>query len=87
MSLFYVERQGWQRWPKTLIMVKKNGHGDERRRYVPERTCRNVHKSKDSGCFECSLCGCNALGHNWQSFHLELEWNYCPNCGAKVVSE
>lgn len=52
-----------------------------------ERTCQNVHKSKDSGCFECSLCGCNALGHDWKSFHIELEWNHCPNCGAKVKED
>lgn len=96
MSEFYVERQGWQRWPKVLVMVKKNGHGDERKRYVPERTCRNAFENRAvgthaegfyQGCFECSLCGCSALGYDWQSFHIELEWNFCPNCGARVKED
>ena len=33
---YYVERQGWAHWPKTLIMCRKRGDGIERRRYVPE---------------------------------------------------
>lgn len=36
MSQFYVEHQGWMRWPRTLIMCKKTGYGIERKRYVPE---------------------------------------------------
>lgn len=35
---FYVERQGWARFPKVLIMCRKHGQGIERRRYVPEKT-------------------------------------------------
>ena len=39
---FYVEQQGWARWPKVLIMCRKRGRDEsgniiaERRRYVPE---------------------------------------------------
>jgi hypothetical protein len=39
---FYVERQGWARWPRVLIMCRKRGRDEsgniiaERRRYVPE---------------------------------------------------
>lgn len=79
MSLFYVERQLWQRWPETLVMVKKNGHGDERRRYVPERTCRDFGGEKGTNGegydFACSACGfcCD-----------QPQPNYCPNCGARV---
>lgn len=43
--------------------------------FVPERTCRNV--DDEFPFFECSECGCNAV----------VVPNYCPNCGAKVVSE
>lgn len=32
---FYVERQGWARWPRVLVMCRKRGDGVERRRYVP----------------------------------------------------
>ena len=34
---FYVEHQGWARWPKVLIVCRKRGEGIERKRYVPER--------------------------------------------------
>lgn len=50
-----------------------------------ERTCRNVHDLPKDGTFwpaphfKCSECGCT---------HVSLEYVfYCPNCGAKVVSE
>jgi hypothetical protein len=38
---FYVERQGWARWPRVLVMCRKRGRDEsgnivaERRRYVP----------------------------------------------------
>ena len=28
---FFVERQGWAHWPKTLVMCRKHGSGIERR--------------------------------------------------------
>lgn len=46
MSQFYVERQGWQRWPRMLIMCKKTGYGVERRRYVPENGTRDKWNSR-----------------------------------------
>ena len=39
-----------------------------------ERTCSNVDEGGD---FECSVCG----------FVWVLHPHYCPNCGAKVISE
>ena len=73
---FYVQRECWAKWPKVLWMVRKRGDGNERRRYLLERTCRNV---SDAGFgFKCSECG------DWE----DIEHNpYCPNCGAKVVEE
>lgn len=52
----------------------------------PERTCRNEFDRCFA--FECSECGVNVeggdmLGHN----SSEGAFNFCPNCGAKVVSE
>lgn len=79
MSMFYIERQCWQRFPKVLIMVKKNGHGDERRRYVPERTCHNVGAEYSKAGFECSECGA-----------IDLDFvapDFCHGCGARVVEE
>lgn len=48
-----------------------------------EQTCRSV--DPDFPFFECSECGCNAVvGYGSSGDGLP---NYCPNCGAKVVSE
>lgn len=48
-----------------------------------ERTCRNV--DEEYPYFECSECGCHAVvGYRGSGAGLP---NYCPNCGAKVVSE
>lgn len=46
MSQFYVEHQGWVRWPRTLIMCKKTGYGIERKRYVPEGGTRDEWYSR-----------------------------------------
>ena len=51
-----------------------------------ERTCRNLDKHHNI-MFKCSECG------HWECQDFDGEkilpqtWNYCPNCGAKVVSE
>lgn len=42
-----------------------------------ERTCRLRSRLTGIYCYECSECG-----HGVKS-----DWNYCPNCGAKVVDE
>lgn len=51
-----------------------------------ERTCRNEFDRCFA--FECSECGVTVeggdmLGHN----SSEGAFNFCPNCGAKVVGE
>ena len=81
MALFYVERQPWQRWPKKLVVVRKvDGSGkDERRAYVPERTCRNLN-SVTCRNFICSECG--------DSYEKGLNLpnpNFCLNCGSRVT--
>lgn len=49
-----------------------------------ERTCRNLDKHY-SIMFKCSECG------HWECQDFDGEkilpqtWNYCPNCGAKVI--
>ena len=42
-----------------------------------ERTCRNT---SDSNYFRCSVC-------RKKTYRGEETFNYCPNCGAKVVDE
>lgn len=81
---FYVERQGWARWPKTLVMCRKRGDGTERRRYVPERTCRNMNDKGYSNRLECSACGYGSIVTDCRERHDDKP-RYCPNCGAKVV--
>lgn len=76
---FYVESQCWARWPKTLIMCRKRGYEIiERRRYMPERTCRieGAHYDElwDETCTRLS-CGHDVWG--------EVR-NCCPECGARI---
>lgn len=88
---FYVERQYWARFPKVLIMCRKHGRMEngncavERMRYVPERTCENKNKSVTS--FWCSKCDA-ATSDGFADVGGKLaRFNYCPNCGCKVVGE
>lgn len=46
-------------------------------RYVPERTCRVVATDENPYGCECSECGQPDIDG----------WNYCPSCGARVVSK
>ena len=45
--------------------------------WVRERTCHDTGENEWH--FICSTCGYEQNGYE--------QWNYCPNCGAKVVSE
>ena len=54
-----------------------------------ERTCRNVYEERvhpmdqcDNG-FMCSECG-NVV-QDYEHYAITGVFNYCPNCGAKVV--
>lgn len=74
---FWVERQNWARWPRTLMMHHVSG---EVRRYVPawsdrpNEMCRDV--AIEGEWFECSKCGIVVpLIHP----------DFCPRCGRKVV--
>lgn len=75
----------------TWEQVEEEGVNDETKAFVrehwnsrAERTCRNLDKHY-SIMFKCSECG------HWecQDFDgekvLPQKWNYCPNCGAKVI--
>lgn len=39
MAEFYVQKQPWQHWPKTLVMVKNDDNGEIYRYYVPKPDC------------------------------------------------
>ena len=86
---FYVEHQGWARWPKTLIMCRKRGHEIiERRIYVPERTCKplgTIRYDYEGGYagyeYETEL----SCGHKWRDAYGDYP-DYCPYCGRKVES-
>lgn len=62
----------------------------------PERTCKDATSEEHTQAFTCSECGCwVAYDEYWetgiyvqgdgQAVHIHP--HYCPNCGAKVVSE
>ena len=46
--------------------------------YFEERTC---HQVEDDGLIHCSNCGGAAEKQSW------AYWNYCPNCGSRVLEE
>lgn len=46
----------------------------------PERMCEN--ESSEPGIFTCSYCGAD-----FYDTEISGDWNYCPNCGAKVIEE
>lgn len=52
-----------------------------------ERTCRNVQEGEHFGCSECGM-GID-LYNDYGGFYnyTDGDWNFCPNCGAKVVGE
>lgn len=47
----------------------------------PERTCKNESKETEI-IFSCSQCLADFINEP-----LDGAWNYCPNCGAKVIEE
>ena len=55
--------------------VRLEGKRGDYEVYVPERTCENL---SNTNYFHCSEC-------NERTYSSEDEFNYCPNCGAKVV--
>ena len=95
MAEYYVERQCWQHWPKTLIMCRRTGRMDngdvavQRRRYVPERP--KVKKVRGFGYdaqgaeYDFLACsGCCA----WIDGDLDLIGemdgpNFCHSCGGE----
>lgn len=75
-------------WPDTVHVVR--GKTEETRRYVPERTCRDVADTPQYGYktrFECSECGYeySAVGGFGCDYGDEPDFRFCPNCGAKRV--
>lgn len=51
--------------------------------FAPERTCKCVFDGNMDGTSVCSECG----GEFPQDPDRRWRLNYCPNCGARVVSE
>ena len=85
---FYVERQGWARWPKVLLMCRKRGNGVERRRYVPDPgTCRyEFIANMVIGEVSLDCCGlrCDRCGREQMSLDPP---RYCPDCGRRTENE
>ena len=84
---YWVECQGWTRWPKVLLMCRKHGDGIERRRYVPDAgTCEveeSWHGESEMVEYRCTACD------EYMAVEVKPDGaqrpNYCPNCGRKVV--
>lgn len=60
------------------VLIKQRG---EYRVFVRERTCHWIGLEEWKNPVECSECGVLVVAH------VALDSNYCPNCGARVVSE
>lgn len=50
--------------------------------------CENVYDENEMGacdnCFECSVCGCRV--EDEEHYYVSGTWNFCPQCGRKVVN-
>lgn len=53
----------------------------------PERTCRNVTDDPKANYFKCDACDCEITDYEDYKVWISGTWNYCPNCGAKVVEQ
>lgn len=69
-------------WPE-YVTVSHEGMCEVGRRYVPERTCRDVYP--DTGWFQCSECGAFVGEYGVTNATSPIPITFCPNCGAKVV--
>lgn len=67
-------KQGRERYPRSIVVGPAHSKVV---RYVPEKTCEMV---EDEPC----SCHCTNCGYDHQ--YPQMYWNFCPHCGAKVVS-
>lgn len=54
---------------------------------IDRPTCHNIY-DENKGCangFMCSTCG-HAV-EDYEGYRVLGTWNYCPNCGAKVLDD
>ena len=54
---------------------------------IDRPTCHNIY-DENKGCangFMCSTCG-HAV-EDYEGYRVSGTWNYCPNCGAKVLDD
>lgn len=73
-----------KRFPSVVKLQMEGVPGEVR--YVRERTCCCTTQD-NAWCFACSACGKGFPRYELHIVHNGGEINYCPNCGAKVVSE
>ncbi len=54
---------------------------------IDRGVCYNVYDESEYGScdngFECSVCGCRV--EDEEHYHVSGVWNWCPQCGRKVV--
>ena len=89
MSQFYVHREFWARWPRALMMTKRNGSGnDETRKYVPDKGKCKVSASflnptalEHVQEYHCSECGKYML---WEVLDIDDRPRFCANCGREI---
>ena len=92
MSRFYVHQECWARWPRALMMTKKNGYGnDETRKYVPDRgKCRVAESFITPSVLDrvqeycCSECGEYML---WEVLDVGDVPRFCASCGREIEWE
>ena len=55
---------------------------------IDHGVCYNVYNESECGAcdngFLCSVCGCKV--EDEEHYHVSGTWNWCPQCGRKVVN-
>lgn len=84
---------GGESLQKTLARITKAQATDWRTvmRHIADLidhgVCYNVYDDSECGScdngFECSVCGCRV--EDEEHYHVSGTWNWCPQCGRKVV--
>lgn len=71
------------RWIYTTDFYASNDVFERIADLIDRGECENEMGACDNG-FECSVCGCRV--EDEEHYHVSGTWNFCLQCGRKVVN-